>query len=93
MISKNSSLLLGNMAHFQVEMQYILVLIEEFNESLSELVRVISEFIIPQVQGYQMCTVYDRFDQIYNPFICELVPLDGKLFNDILREQLSEEGH
>lgn len=61
-ISKYLRLLLGNMAHFQIEMQDILVFIEEFNESLSELVRMIREFIVAQVQGYQMGTVCDRFN-------------------------------
>lgn len=62
MISKYLSLLLGDMAHFHVEMQHILVLVEEFNESLSELVRMIREFIVAQVQGYQMGTGCDRFN-------------------------------
>lgn len=92
-IWKNFDLLLRNMAHFHVKMQYILVFIKELNESVSELVWVIGELIVTQVQGDQMCTMSDRFNQLNDPFKSKLVPLDGELLNDVLRKELSEEGH
>lgn len=49
MIRKNLGLLLCNMTHFHVEVQYILVFIEELNESVSELDRMIREFIVTQI--------------------------------------------